>query len=162
MRQHFVSLILIVASLAPAGRMQAQANGLLAAVDAAQADQSPCLKRECLSWKKEVQTPNGLFIVTRCSTSPRQQVELAMAARMMARETSNQAWNELAVIATASAFIHQSDSYLLVQASPSGAIAELDRRLDKGEYGGGTLRLGGAKAYLALAAKWFDGPQCVH
>lgn len=160
MRKELVALILGLASLASARYVQAQTGGLQAAVNVALADKAPCLKRECFPWSKQVQTPTGVFFVTRCATSPRQQVELALAARMMARETSNLAWNELAVVAVASAFIHQPDFYYLVQTSRNGAIAELDRRLDKGEYGD-TLRPGGAKQYLALAAKWFDGPQCV-
>lgn len=160
MRRTTVRLILTCAAVALARRAEAQPERMRAIVNQALADKVPCTKTECLPWTKTVTTPTGAFIVTRCATSPSQQIELALAARMMAREANNQGWNELAVIAAASAFIHDPDAYTVVQGSPSGMITELDARLDRGEYGGGTLRPGGAKEFLGVAAKWSSQPQC--
>lgn len=160
MRKELIALILAGTSLAASRRADAQVEVVRAAVNLAQADQAPCMKRECLNWNKALRSPTGVFNVTRCGTSPRQQIELALAFRMMARETSNPAWNELAIAAVASAFIHHPASYSLIQQSQGETIVELDRRLNKGEHMD-TLRPGGAKDYLAKAGKWFDAPQCL-
>lgn len=160
MRRTALRLVLTCAALALARRAEAQPDRMHAIVNQAMADKIPCTKAECLPWTKTVTTPTGAFIVTRCATSPSQQIELALAARMMAREANNLAWNELAVVAAASAFIHDPGAYTVVQASPSGMIAELDARLGRGEYGGGTLQPGGAQDFLDVAAKWSSQPQC--